>query len=108
MTNEKILNLCKVFANNSSANTKLPKPQLSKIGQSVGYLGRLLGKLLKTGFTVIENILKPLAENVLIQSRLTTASATDAGIQEKRFGIGYVSFGLCKVNNINYFKSRNE
>ena len=37
------------FGNGSSANIKLSKTQLHKIGQSIGFLGRLLGPLLKTG-----------------------------------------------------------
>ena len=40
--------LRKAFANNSSANMKLSKTQLHKIGQLEGFLGRLLGPLLKT------------------------------------------------------------
>ena len=64
LTNTKVLEPCKAFANNSSANIKLLKPQLHKIGQSGGFLGRLLGSLLKTGFTLIRNLLKPLAKIV--------------------------------------------
>ena len=41
--------VCKAFANNSSANIKSSKTQLHKTGQSGGFLGRLLGPLLKTG-----------------------------------------------------------
>ena len=44
--------------NNSSANTKLSKTQLHKIGQSGGFLGILLGPLLKTGLPLMEDILK--------------------------------------------------
>ena len=40
LTNAQILRLHKAFANVSSANMKLPKPQLSKIGQSGGFSGR--------------------------------------------------------------------
>ena len=32
LTNTQVLKLCKAFANNSSANTKLSKTQLHKIG----------------------------------------------------------------------------
>ena len=64
LTNTKVLEPYKAFANNSSANIKLLKPQLHKIGQSGGFLGRLLGSLLKTGFTLIGNLLKPLAKIV--------------------------------------------
>ena len=37
------------FANGSSANIKLSKAQLHKIGQSGEFLGTLLGPLLNTG-----------------------------------------------------------
>ena len=39
----------KAFANHSSIDIKLSKSQLSKIIQSGGFLGRLLGPLLKSG-----------------------------------------------------------
>ena len=50
--------------NNSSAKTKLSKTPLYKIGQSGGFLGRLLGPVLKTGLLLIKNVLKPLAKSV--------------------------------------------
>ena len=37
------------FANHLSTDIKLSKTQLSKMIQSGGFLGRLLGPLLKTG-----------------------------------------------------------
>ena len=49
LPNTQVSRFHKAFANNSSANTKLPKTQLSKIGQPRGFLGRLLGLLIKTG-----------------------------------------------------------
>ena len=49
--------------------------------QSGGFLGRLLGPLLKTGLPLIKNVIKPLAKSVLIPLGLTAAaSAADAGI----------------------------
>ena len=58
-----------------------------KIKQSGGFLGRLLGPLLKTGLPLIGNVLKPLAKSVLIPLILTEAtSATDAAINKKMFG----------------------
>ena len=39
---------------------------MHKLRQSGGYLGRLLGPLLKTGLPLIENILRPLAKSILI------------------------------------------
>ena len=41
LTNTQVSRLCIVFSNNSSANIKLSKTQLHKIGQSGGFLGRL-------------------------------------------------------------------
>ena len=47
----------------------------------MGFLGRPLGSLLKTGLLLIGNVLKPLAKSVLIPLGLTTAaSATDTAI----------------------------
>ena len=69
------------FANHSSADIKLSKTQLLKMIQSGGFLGRLLGPLLKTGLPLIKNVIKPLAKSVLIPLGLTaTASAVYAGI----------------------------
>ena len=62
---------------------------MHKIGQSGGYLSRILGPLLKTGLPLMKNVLKPLAKNVLISLGLTAAaSTTDAAIHEKMFGSG--------------------
>ena len=51
-----------------------------RIIQSGGFLGRLLGPLLKAGLPLISNVIKPLAKSVLIPLGLTTAAAADAGI----------------------------
>ena len=52
--------------------------------QSGGFLGRLLGPLLKTGLPLMKNVIKPLAKSVLIPLGLTAASAAaDAGIHKK-------------------------
>ena len=42
----------KAFSNNSSVDVKFSKAQLSKMIQSGGFLGKLLGPLLKTGITI--------------------------------------------------------
>ena len=86
LTNRQVSNLCKAFANHLSANIKLSKTQLSKMIQSGGLLGRLLGPLLKTGLPLIENVIKPLAKSVLIPLVLTAAtSAADAEIHKKKY-----------------------
>ena len=88
-TNTQISRLRKAVANNSSANIKLSKAQLHKMGQSGRFLGRLLGQWLKAGLPVTKNGLKLLAKSVLILLGLTAAAtATDAAIQKKIFGSG--------------------
>ena len=57
--------------------------------QSAGFLGRLLGALLKPGLLLMKNVIKPLAKRVLIQLELTAAaSAAEAGIHKKNLGSG--------------------
>ena len=56
--------------------------------QSGGFLGRLLGSLLKTRLALIRNVIKLLAKSVLIPLGLTAAaSAADAGIHKKNLRI---------------------
>ena len=87
LTNRQVANLLKAFANYLSIDIKLSKAQLSKMIQSGGFLGRLLGSLLKTGLPLIKNVIKPLAKSVLIPLGLTAAaSAADAGIHKKILG----------------------
>ena len=57
--------------------------------QSRGFLGRLLGPLLKTGLPLIKSVIKPLGKSVLIPLGLTAeASPADAGIHKKNIRIG--------------------
>ena len=92
LTNTRVSKLHKAFAKGSSANIRLSKTQLQKIGQSAGFVGRLLGSLLKTGLPLIGNVLKSLAKSILIPLRLTAAlSATDAAIHKKMFGSGMIT-----------------
>ena len=48
LSTTQVSKLCKFFANFSSGNIKLSRTQFNKIGQSGGFLGRLLGPLLST------------------------------------------------------------
>ena len=93
LINTQVLRLCKAFANNYSADIKSSKTQLHKIGQSGGFLCRLLGPLIKTGLPLIGNVLKPLAKSILIPSGLTAAAApaTDGAIHKKMFGSGFAT-----------------
>ena len=89
LTNTQVLKLHKDFANGSSANLKLSKTWLHKIGQWEGSLSKLSGPLLKTGLSLMKSVLKSLAKGVLIPLGLTaTAAATDAAIHQKKFGSG--------------------
>ena len=79
----------KAFTNNSSVDIKFSKTQLSKMIQSGGGLGKLLGLLLKTGLPLIKNVITPLAKSVLIPLGLAVAAlAADAGIHKKILGSG--------------------
>ena len=87
LTNRQVANLRKAFADKSSTDIKFSKTQISKMMQSGGYLVRLLGPLLKTGLTLIKNVIKPLSKSVLISLALPAAvSAADAGIHKKIVG----------------------
>ena len=89
LTNTQVSKIHKAFSNGSLANIKLSKTELSKMVQLGGFLGRLLGPLLKTGLLLMKNVLKTLAKSVLIPLELTiSASATDAAIQKKIFWSG--------------------
>ena len=84
LTNRQVTNLQKAFANYLSADIKLSKTQLSKRIQSGGFLGRLLGPLVRTGLPLIKNVIKPLAKSLLIPLGLTPAASTaDAVIHKK-------------------------
>ena len=88
LTNRQVANLRKAFANNLSTDIKLSKTQISKMIQSGGFLGRLLGPLLKTRLPLMKNVIKPLAKRVLIRLGLTVAaSAADVGIHKKNLRI---------------------
>ena len=54
LTDRQVSNIRKSFANNSSADIKLSKIQLSKMIQSGGFLSRLLGPSIKTLLPLIK------------------------------------------------------
>ena len=88
LTKRQVSSIRKAFTNNSSVNIKFAKAQLSKMMQSGGFLGKLLGTLLKTGLPLIKSVITPLAKIVLIPLGLTAAaSAADAGIHKKNIRI---------------------
>ena len=83
LTTRQTTKLRNPIENNMSTDIKLSKAQMFKIIQSGGFLGKLIGLLLKTELSLIKNVIKPLAKYVLIPLGLTAAaSAADAGIQK--------------------------
>ena len=83
LTNRQVPNIRNVYASNSSTDIKLLKTQLSKMIQSVAFLGRLLGPSLKAGLPLMKNVIKTLAKSVLIPLGLNAAaSAADAAIHK--------------------------
>ena len=84
LTNRQVANIRKAFANNLSTDIKFSKAQLSKMIQSGGFLGKLLGPLLRNGLPLMKSVIKPLAKSVLVPlGRTAAALAADAGIHKK-------------------------
>ena len=85
LTNRQVANIRKAFANHSSIDIKFSKPQLSKMIQSGGFLGNLLGKLPGP----LMKVAMPLAKNVLAPLGLSVAMpAIDGSIKKKMLGSG--------------------
>ena len=85
LTNRQVENIRIAFANHSSIDIKLSKTQLSKMIQSKGFLGNLLGKLAGP----LMKVAMPLAKNVLAPLGLSAAmSAIDGSIKKKMLGSG--------------------
>ena len=61
LTNTQVSKLHKDFVKGLSANIKLSKIHLHKIVQSGGFLGRILGPLLKIRLPLTKDLLKPLS-----------------------------------------------
>ena len=100
LTNRQVANLCKAFAKNTSTDIMLSKTQLSNMIQSGGFLGKLLGPLLRTGLPLMKSVIKPLDKSVLIPLGLTAAaSVADAGIHKKILGSGKRPLDLALPHN---------
>ena len=85
LTNRQVANIRKAFAKNTSTDIKLSKTQLSKMIQSGGFLGNLLGKLAGP----LMKVAVPLAKNVLAPLGISAAmSAIDGSIKKKMLGSG--------------------
>ena len=89
LTDRQVSSIRKAFSNNSLADIKFSKIQLLKMIESGGFLGKLLGPLLKTGLPLIKSVINQLVKSVLIPLGLAAvASAADAGIHKKILGSG--------------------
>ena len=72
--------------------------------QSGGFLGKLLGPLLKSGLPLIKRVIKPLAKIILITLGLTAAaSAADARIHKKILGSGNNTALIISDNDMENF-----
>ena len=80
LTNRKVANIRKAFANHTSVDIKFSKAQLAKI-QKGGIL-RFLAPLLKSGLPLLKSVIKPLG----ILGLTAAASAIDAAINQKILG----------------------
>ena len=74
LTNRQVANIRKTFAKNTSTDIKLSKTQLSKIIQSGGFFGNLLGKLAG-----------PLMKVAMPLGLTATMSAIDGSIKKRCF-----------------------
>ena len=100
LTKRQVANLRKAFVKNTSTDIKLSKTQLPKIVQSGGFLGRLLGPLLRTGLPLMKSVIKPLAKSVLLPLGLTAAaSAADTGIHKIILGSGHNNNTILIISN---------
>ena len=84
LTTRQTSKLRNAIGNNMSTDIKLSKAQISKISQSGGFLGKLLGPLLKTGLPLLKSVIKPLG----LLGLTAASSAIDAGVQKKIYDSG--------------------
>ena len=82
LTTIQTTNLRNAIENNMSTVIKFSKAQISKIIQSGGFLGKIIGPLLKTGLPLLKSVIKPLG----FLGLTAASSAVDAGVQKKIYG----------------------
>ena len=79
LTTRQTNKLRNAIENNMLTDIKLSKEQISKIIQSGGFLGKLLGPLRKTGLPLLKSVIKRLG----LLGVTAASSAIDAGVQKK-------------------------
>ena len=77
ITDREVSNLCKAFSNNSSANEKLLKTQISKIKQSGGFLGKFLKPLMKICFPLMKSVLTHICKKFSRTIRINSSSISN-------------------------------
>ena len=83
LTNRQVANIRKAITKNTSIDIKLSKTHLSKMIQSGGFLGHLLGKLAGP----LMKVAVPLAKNILAPIGISAGmSAIDGSIKKKMLG----------------------
>ena len=81
LTTRQTTKLRNAIENNIATDIKLSKAQISKTIQSRGFLGKLLGPLLKNGLPLSKLVIKPLG----LLGLTAANSATDAGVQKNMY-----------------------
>ena len=76
LTTRQTTKLRNAIGNNLRTDIKFSKAQISKIIQSGGFLGKILGLLLKTGLLLLKSVIKPLG----LLGLTAASSAINAGI----------------------------
>ena len=84
LTTRQTTKLRNAFRNNMLTDIKLSKAQISKIIQSGGFSGKILGQLLKSGLPLLKSVIKPLG----LLDLAAASSAIDAGVQKNIYGSG--------------------
>ena len=79
LTTRQITKLRNNIENNLQTDIKLSKAQIFKLIQSGGFLGKILGPLLKTGLPLLKSVIKPLG----LLGLIAASPAIDAGVQKK-------------------------
>ena len=89
LTNRQVANIRKAFAKNTSIDIKLSKTQLSKMIQSGGFLGNLLGKLagplMKIAVPLAKNVLAPLGISAAMSAIDGSTTKKDAWFRDDNF-----------------------
>ena len=87
LTPRQTTKLRNAIENVMSTVIKLSKAQISKIIHSGGFLGKLLGPLLKVGLPLLKAVIKPLG----LLGLTAASSAIDTGVRKKIYGSGTTS-----------------